>query len=478
MPQSWPRLEALRIIMRHSLAAGLTVLLVMSSASLSLVAADSGVSIRLMTYAPAHFHAALIQKEMQSDVAAQVDVFAQPGADLSAHLKRIEQFNSRSNNPTLWKEVVHKNENPLAQMLSERPGNVVVVSGKNRGKMDALQQIVTHKLNVLADKPWIIEPEDFKILTTTLDAADENGVVAYDGMTQRFEVSCQLPRELVNDPAVFGQLVKGSPSQPAVEMEGIHYLLKEVAGVPLLRPAWYFDIHQQGEAMADIGTHLVDLVQWTLFPDQALDYRKDIKLTSATRWPTDISLAQYQRVTSEKEFPQYLSGSIRDGQLAYFGNNALTYQLRGAFVKLTVKWGCEAPAGSKDSELAIFRGTKARIEVRQGKEEQFVPEIYLIPANAGLKDKIGEALKLKVAALQKNYPGLAMQPHADGFKLMIPQNLRVSHEAHFALLTRRFLDFVHEPKSIPAWEKPNMLAKYYTTTEGVKLARKDSTKQP
>ena len=436
-----------------------------------LVKGEVNAPVRLMTYAPAHFHAALLQKEMPPDVSTQVDVFALAGPDLDAHLKRIEQFNTRSNNPTHWQEIVHTNENPLAQMLTEKPGNVVVVSGKNRGKMDALEKIVSARLNVLSDKPWIIEAVDFPKLEATLEAADTRGVIAYDGMTQRFEVSCQLPRELVNDRSVFGQLENGSATQPAVEMDSVHYLLKEVAGVPLLRPAWYFDLAQQGEALADIGTHLVDLVQWTLFPEQAIHYQKDIRLTSASRWPIEVSLAQFQRVTGEPTFPDYLKPSIRSGYLEYFANDTLTYQLRDVFVKLTVKWGYEAPVGSKDAELAIFRGTKSRIEVRQGKAEKFLPTVFVIPNSPYLKSEIETALKRKIVALQENYPGVRIQAHGDEFQLVIPDALRIGHEAHFALLTRRFLGYVHEPSSLPAWEKPNMLAKYFITTQGVKLAR-------
>jgi predicted dehydrogenase len=254
-------------------------------------------------------------------------------------------------------------------------------------------------------------------------------------------------------------------------MESIHYLVKLVAGVPLLRPAWYFDIHQQGEGIADIGTHLVDLVQWTLFPGQAINVRTDIEMGAATRWPTSITPADFQRVTGEKEFPDYLRESIRNGNLEYYANNSATYRLRGVLVKLTVKWGFEAPAGSKDSERAVFRGSKARIEVRQGGEENYVPTVYVIPGSAGARDEIRTALAAKVAALQKDYPGLGMRAHGDGFVLVIPENLRIGHEAHFALLTRRFLDYVHDPRTLPAWEKPNMLAKYFVTTESLKLAR-------
>jgi hypothetical protein len=54
-------------------------------------------------------------------------------------------------------------------------------------------------------------------------------------------------------------------------MESVHRLMKSVAGVPSLRPAWFFEVDEQGEALVDVGTHLVDLAQWTVFSDQALD---------------------------------------------------------------------------------------------------------------------------------------------------------------------------------------------------------------
>jgi predicted dehydrogenase len=481
MLANWTRLEFFKR-MRFFSATGLASILTMMSIGVltSVGAAESSKPIRLMTLEPAHFHAALIQKVMQPDMADRVDVYAAPGVDLDAHLARIEQFNLRKENPTHWQEVVHTNADPQAQMLAERPGNVVVVSGKNCGKIDRLQTIVNARLNVLADKPWIIEPEDFPKLAATLDTADEKGVIAYDAMTQRFEISCILPRELVNEENVFGKIQSGSADQPAVEMESVHYLLKLVVGVPLLRPAWYFDIQQQGEALADVGTHLVDLVQWTLFPDQAIDYRKDIAVLSATRWPTVITPAQFARVSGEKEFPDYLHYAIRSGNLEYFANNSVTYQLRGNFIRLNINWGFEAAAGSKDSEHAIFRGTKSRIEVRQGRADNFVADVYVIPNQPEFKAEVETALKAKLAALQKTFPGLALKASGDGFQVMIPDQLRIGHEAHFALLTRRFLDYVRDPKSLPAWEKPDMLAKYFVTTEGVKLARQTSvnSRQP
>jgi hypothetical protein len=60
----------------------------------------------------------------------------------------------------------------------------------------------------------------------------------------------------------------GTRSEPEVRMASVHHIMKQVAGVPNFRPAWFFDVTQQGESLADVGTHLVDRVHSTLFPEQ------------------------------------------------------------------------------------------------------------------------------------------------------------------------------------------------------------------
>src|SRR4051812_49990146 len=87
--------------------------------------------VRLMTLDPGHFHAALVQKEMYPGVADRVDVYAPLGPDLLAHLGRIAGFNTRPHDPTAWRLEVHTDSDPLTRLLRERPGNVVVLSGRN-----------------------------------------------------------------------------------------------------------------------------------------------------------------------------------------------------------------------------------------------------------------------------------------------------------------------------------------------------------
>ena len=227
--------------------------------------------VRLLTWNPGHFHAALVQKEMIAGVSPHVHVYraagAGPAGPPGAH-RRVQRAastpdrvaSSRSTPATIrWR-----------RMLAERPGNVVVISGRNRGKIDAIVASLEAGLHVLADKPWVIDPADLPKLAHALEVARAKRLVALDVMTERFEVTTLLQRALVHDAAVFGEIDPGSAERPGVFMESEHYLSKPVAGVPLRRPAWFFDVEQQGEGLSDVGTHLVDLVPWVLFPGQAV----------------------------------------------------------------------------------------------------------------------------------------------------------------------------------------------------------------
>jgi len=411
---------------------------------------------RLIALDPGHFHAALVQKEMYPGVSPRAAVYAPLDGDLIEHLNRIARFNQRPDSPTGWELDIHTGPDSLSRMLRERPGNLVVLSGRNGRKIDRIRASLDAGLNVLADKPWIVGSADLAALEAALSTASASRLLAYDIMTERYEISSILQRELVNDPEVFGQVLAGTPAAPAVEMESVHHILKLVAGAPNPRPAWFFDIEEQGEALADVGTHLVDLAQWTLFPGRALDYRADVEVLAASRWPTPIAAAQFRQVTGAP-----------GGPLDYYCNTRVTYAVRGIHVRLDVLWRWEAPAGAGDTHYAVYRGSKSSVEVRQGKEENYQPELYVTPRGSGVE----AALTSRVAALAAQYPGIAVERQPDRRRIAIPAVHRVGHEAHFAQVTRQFFDYWRKPETFPAWENPNMLAKYYTCTKGVELSR-------
>jgi predicted dehydrogenase len=410
--------------------------------------------VQLITLDPAHFHAALVQKEMYAGVSPRVAVYAPLGLDLTEHLTRVARFNIRSAEPTAWELDIHTGGDCLGRMLAEqRPGSVVVLSGRNDAKIERIRRSVAGGFHVLADKPWILKSEDLPRVEAALDDADSRGVIAYDIMTERYEITSMLHRALVNTPGVFGTLVAGSAEKPAIYMDSMHRLLKTVAGVPMMRPVEFFDILAQGEALNDVGTHLVDLAQWIAFPDMALDYRTDIQMLAARRWPTTLSAEQWERVT----------GAKRDRPFDYFGNNFVSYTLRGVHVAMDVRWDLE---GVSDTYVASFQGTKSRIDVRQGEAENFRPEVYVVPNSPELVEEVFAALRGGL----DGFDGVDVEDAGGEFRLAIPDSYRVGHEAHFAEVTRQFFAYLKDPKTLPAWEKPNMLTKYYVSTKGVEMA--------
>jgi len=426
--------------------------------------------VRFMTLDPGHFHAVLVQKEMYPGVAPQVDVYAPLGADLLGHLARINAFNSRSDHPTSWRLEVHTGPDFFERMLAEHPGNVVVISGRNRGKVERIGRSVAAGLNVLADKPWILRSADLPALERALAEADASQIVAYDIMTERFEVTSEIQRALVNDKAISGGIPPGTPDRPSVYMESIHHLMKVVAGAPNIRPAWFFDSAEQGEGLNDIGTHLVDLVQWTLFPDQSIDYKADLKVLSAQQWPTVIPEADFRRVTGSPGFPGALRAKVVNGALSYDCNTLVSYRLRGVHATLNVIWDWEAPEGAGDRHYAVYRGAKSSVEVRQTKGDKYQTEVYVIPNAGEDAAAIAGAIEARVAALQTDYPGVKTEKNDTGIHIAIPDRFRDGHEAHFARVTRNFLNYLKDRAALPAWEGPNMLAKYFVTTTGTELS--------
>jgi predicted dehydrogenase len=256
-------------------------------------------------------------------------------------------------------------------------------------------------------------------------------------------------------------------------MESVHHLLKTVAGAPNLRPAWFFDTEQQGEGLADVGTHLVDLVPWILFPEQPIDYKTDIRLLAAERWPTVIPLSDFARVTGTPAFPASLASRVKDGRLHYDGNTSLLYTLRGIHTRVKVSWEFEAASGAGDWHAAIVRGTRARIEVRQGPDTKHRTELYIVPTGQADHAAVAAAAKARIAALQSTFRGLGVEDSGRELHVVVPDEFRTGHEAHFAEVTRQFLEYLRNPKLMPAWEQSAMLAKYYVTTSGVALSRQN-----
>ena len=429
--------------------------------------------VTIMTLDPGHFHAALVQKSMYEQVNDSVFVFGPDGPDVTDHLIRIEGFNTREEHPTKWIEKVYKGADYLQKMISEKPGNVMVVSGRNNKKMEYIKAAIDAGIHVYADKPMIISPEGFEALEDVFKTAKEKNLMVYDIMTERFEITTILQRELSMDTNVFGTLIEGTAKEPAITKESVHHFFKYVSGKPLKRPEWFFDTKQRGEGLNDVSTHLVDLVQWEAFPNVTLA-KSDIEIIDAKHWTTNLSEEMFTKVTGAKTFPDFLEKDLDGGLLKINCNGSITYKIKGKFAKTSVIWNFQAPEGTGDTHYSIMRGTKCNLIIKQGADENFKPKLY-ITINED-QDAVAFEEHLKTAIntnLNQKYSGIKLQKlDTTTWALEIPQEYKTGHEQHCEEVTKNYLKYLKEG-NMPAWEVPNMIVKYYTTSEAFKLVNKE-----
>ncbi|HEX2395514.1 MAG TPA: putative oxidoreductase C-terminal domain-containing protein, partial [Bacteroidales bacterium] len=222
----------------------------------------------------------------------------------------------------------------------------------------------------------------------------------------------------------------------------------------------------------DVTTHLVDLIQWECFPDQIIDYNKDIKVETARHWPTIISPSQFAEVTYMDSYPAYLQKYLTDSLLNVYCNGEINYRIKNVYAKVSVIWNFKAPDGTGDTHFSIMRGTKANLIIRQGKEENYKPVLYIEPINPG--EDFNNIIYNTLGRIQNDYPGVRLKESPELWEVVIPDKYKISHEEHFAEVTERFLQYLKEGK-LPEWEVPNMIAKYYTTITALEIAKNNTS---
>jgi len=450
--------------------------------------------VHLVVLDPGHFHAALVQKVSYGQVNANVHVYAPESEDVGLYLDKISSYNARKDDPTRWNEIVYKGPDFLQRMLDERRGNVVVLAGRNGVKIDYILAAISANMNVLADKPMVIDGAGFQKLLGAFDKAQRKGLLLYDIMTERYEATNALQRELARMPELIGPIDKGTPDDPAIVQQSIHYFAKVVSGTSLVRPEWYFDTAQQGEGIVDATTHLIDLVQLTVAGEEPVDYTRDVHISSASRWQTSLSRAQYHFVTGKANFADFLAPYIQNDTLKVFANGQIDYSLRGVNVRVIARWDYMAPAGG-DNEYAVVRGSKGSVVILQGAAQNYKPTLYVEAAAGQDTTAFGSTLRGCVARLAAGaWPGLnvvavgpvglselkyvpkasddmVVPPPVGRWQIVIPDSYDVGHEAHFGQVAENFLHFLVLGK-LPEWEVAGMKAKYYITTTALEMALK------
>ncbi len=415
---------------------------------------------------PGHFHASLLQKNMLEGVSSEVNVYAPEGPELQQYLSTVKSFGERNGNPVSWKENVYAGDDFL-ERLPDGHGNIAVLAGNNRLKSDYILTAVGKGYNVLSDKPLAIDRAGYEKLVGAYREAERKGLVIYDLMTERYDILNILVREMVSDPDVFGSF--DTSDGPAVRMTSVHHFYKEVAGSALTRPQWYYDVRQQGEGIADVTTHLIDLVFWQCFPDKPVTLDM-VKVDSASHYPTVVTLEQFRKSTGAEVFPEYLSSVENDGAISVMANGSVSFTVDGLPVEMNVRWNWMPDEGRADTFEAVYKGTKANVIVFQNAESRYVKNIALESPESG------QALNVDaLAELMREYPFVTLRADGENSRvdIEVPDSDRLGHEDHFNMVAARMLGFVRGEESLPEWEAPNTLSKYYITTTAAAMAAEE-----
>ena len=406
---------------------------------------------------PGHFHAASTLRVPQARAADEIFVYASEGAELRDFLTLVERFNCRALNPTRWHPVVTTSADPIARLIDERRGDVVVLAGRNGGKARTIRRLHESGFHVLADKPWLVEPADLEHVRASL----EGWPPAAEIMTGRQDAAAGLVKRLVGAPTVFGAFREHAP---AIEQDSVHQLEKLVDGAPLRRPWWYFDVRVQGSGPVDIPTHLVDQAQWLVDSDTAAPV-----LLSARAWPTRVPAEVFRRITGEAGFPRELEPFVDGDTLSYRCNAELVYQIGRVTARATTRWELSASPGGGDTSHSVAHGTRADVRLEQSARTEFRRRVFVEPhTDVG---GVARALHETVAAWRAEVRGIeVVEAGPETFEVTVPSPLDGGHETHFARILDEFLTFVDAKRGLGA-RAERTLGKYTLLAEAAARTR-------
>jgi predicted dehydrogenase len=408
---------------------------------------------------PGHFHAALTLRVPQARAADEIFVYAYEGAELRDFLALVERFNCRALNPTRWHPIVTTSDDPLARLVEERRGDVVVLAGRNGSKARTIRRLHESGFHVLADKPWLVEPADLEHVRASL----KGWPLAAEIMTGRHDTAAGLVKRLVGIPTLFGTFRE---DRPAIEQDSVHHLEKLVDGARLRRPWWYFDVRVQGTGPVDIPTHLVDQAQWLVDGDSAA-----LVLLSARAWPTRVPADAFRRITGESGFPRELEPFVDGDTLSYRCNAELVYQIGRITVNAATRWNVSSSPGGGNASHSVVHGTRADVRLEQSARTEFYRRVFVEPRTdvAG----VAHALHETEAAWRAELPGLEVVPAGpETFQVTVPPSLDGGHETHFARVLDEFLTIV-DAQRWPSALAERTLAKCTLLAEAAARTRAD-----
>jgi predicted dehydrogenase len=419
--------------------------------------------VKIIQIEPIHSHAGIAQNEQMSQIDSNIYVYAPERSELDPYFLQINSYNTRKVHPTRWNEVVYTGKDFLDKMVHEKKGNVVVLAGNNRVKIDYIEKSINAGFNVFSDKPMVINKAGFERLKNTYAEAERKGILLFDMMTERYSLINKIQKSLMQDTLLFGKIQQGTLQHPAIMESSVHHFYRGGKGN---RPYWFFDVLQEGQGIVDVTTHLIDLTFWKPFPDEIIDYNKDVKVLSAEHWPVKLTKTEFTTATSLLDIPVSLKSYMKDSVLEVLANGSIDYQVKGINSRVMVEWRFTTPEDGNDLKGAYAEGTKATLIISQEYGQQR-PRLFAQKGENVTEKDFQINLEQAITLLNTNYPGIILNMESKNFEIIIPENLEQKFDPTFKV----FLGYLVN-RDMPQWEVPNTLAKYYITTTALEMAKK------
>ena len=157
--------------------------------------------------------------------------------------------------------------------------------------------------------------------------------------------------------------------------------------------------------------------------------------------------------------------------LQVYANGEIRYKIRGVHAKVAVGWNYTYPEGGGDTHWSIMKGSKAHLLIEQGKAQNYKPVLYIKCIDTDT-EQYERDLQKAMSSITAKYPEVSLKKlDKDKWEVVVPAKYHNGHEAHFGQVTENFLKYL-KAGALPEWETPNMITKYFITTQALEMAQR------
>lgn|GEM_PF-1449288 len=397
--------------------------------------------------------AQIVTKSMQGSVDTTVHVYS---------TEVLGQYNDTSiGHTSIWHTTAHEFE----ELLSNGWANVALIEGFNSEKTEYGERLVANGIHVLARQPLVIDVKGYERLDNMYRTAAETKAWIYELTPERFDSTVQLLKMLLSVKDWTGGVTIGTLSKPAIRITSRRQFARWSNGEILKRPAWFFDAKRQGDGLVNL-VPMVDALNWIILPEQDIDYDRVVRLYGAKRWQTFLNRYQYQTLTGNDHYPNFLRGSMNGANsIAVFSNAELAYTLNGVHIRIKEIWDYDGEEGNGSKYDVLVHTKRMDLSVKSYSDGQGLISIQLAKKaedsafEEGLKTMLHKS-KIADTKFEKINQGL--------YQITIGSPL-VRQETYLGLSVQQFLEYLKEG-IIPSWESSFQRAKYRLITDAIQLA--------